>query len=135
MALRDWTERAIAVRGTPAYNRVSAGTKGASERGARMRLFGSAMVALLVAFSGAASAESGVTERASPSVSASLDFRIVVTSTLALDEAARGCGTSPAQATCRGIALPVPGRRGEHRATECVRRGEGPALTCTTSSP
>lgn len=100
-----------------------------------MRLFGLAMVAMLVAFSGAASADSGVSERASASVSAHLDFRIVVMSTLALDEAARGCGSSSAGTACRDVSLAMPGKRAEHRATECVRRGKGPALTCTTSSP
>jgi hypothetical protein len=98
-----------------------------------MRLFGMAMIALFVALPGAASAESGQSDRASGSANAHLDFRIVVTSTLALEDAARGCGA--AGRACRGVALPLAGKRAEHRAMECVRTDKGLALTCTTSSP
>jgi len=125
---------AFAAVQSPAYNRTSARRDGASERGARMRLFGSAMVALLVALSGAASAESGISDQKA-SVSAHLDFSITVTSVLALDEAARGCRTSSGRAACRAVALAMPGRRAEHRTVECVDRDEGRALVCTTSSP
>lgn len=131
---RSLAATAFAAVQAPAYNRTSARRDGASERGAPMRLFGSAMVALLVAFSGAASADSGVSDQ-KPSVSAHLDFSIVVTSVLALDEAARRCGTPAGRAACRAVTLAMPGGRAEHRTLECVHRDAGRALICTTSSP